>query len=41
MLEMDQLIAQTAQYQPNLAQQFQQLADEFEYGKIITILEEI
>jgi CheY-like chemotaxis protein len=39
MLEMDQLITQTSQYQPELAQKFQQLADEFEYGKILTILE--
>jgi signal transduction histidine kinase/CheY-like chemotaxis protein len=39
MTEMDQLIAQTSQYQPELAQEFQQLADEFEYGKILTILQ--
>ncbi len=39
MLEMDQLITQTSHYQPDLAQKFQQLADEFEYGKILTILE--
>jgi len=39
MLEMDHLINQTSQHQPKLAQKFQQLADEFEYGKILTILE--
>jgi CheY-like chemotaxis protein len=39
MLDMDHFITETAQYQPTLAQEFQQLADEFEYGKILSILE--
>ena len=39
MLEMDQLISQTSQYQPDLAQEFRLLADEFEYGKILNILD--
>ena len=38
MTEMDQLINQTRQYQPDLAEKFQLLADEFEYGKILAIL---
>lgn len=38
MIEMDQLIGQTRQIQPKLAQEFQLLADEFEYGKILDIL---
>ena len=38
MTEMDRLITQTSQYQPALAQEFQQLADDFEYGKILDIL---
>jgi CheY-like chemotaxis protein len=38
MTHMDQLINQTRQYQPELAQEFQLLADEFEYGKILAIL---
>ncbi|MBE2224022.1 MAG: response regulator [Anaerolineae bacterium] len=38
MTEMDHLITQTSQYQPTLAQEFQQLADDFEYGKILDIL---
>jgi hypothetical protein len=39
MIEMDQLIIETSQYQPALAQVFQQLAAEFEYGKILIILQ--
>lgn len=39
MREMDRLIAQISETQPDLAHQFQQLADEFEYGKILSILE--
>ena len=39
MIEMDHLIIETGQYQPALAQEFQQLAAEFEYGKILTILQ--
>ena len=38
MLEVERLIAQTNQYHPHLAQHFQLLADEFEYGKILAIL---
>lgn len=41
MLEMEHLIRQTNQYQPGLAQEFQRLADEFEYGKILTILKSV
>jgi signal transduction histidine kinase/CheY-like chemotaxis protein len=38
MIEIDRLITEVNQYQPKLAQEFQQLADEFEYDKILAIL---